>query len=181
MIKEHQLFASCRLLLWNVIKTCTFLGLKHPFYIAEWAQCLLQDGFSASNPNIPRRFNQPTQAVSWLQKRLQGLAVGTSSVLAFTTVFFPASACRRARLSCGLLVLKNPAPPIAVRLYPTWGSHFWVRTPSAELCPMAYDEGTSWWNTKEDHSVETKATVGFMTRGSTKVWMEGSHQRQVTP
>lgn len=68
---------------------------------------------------------------------------GYLPVLAFTTVFFPASACWRAHLSCGLLVLKNPAPPIAVRLYPTWGSHFWVRTPSVELCPMAYDEGTS--------------------------------------
>lgn len=63
--------------------------------------------------------------------------------LAFTTIFFPAIACQTACLSCGPSVLKNPAPPTAVRLYPTQGSHFWVRTLSYELHPRAHDEGTS--------------------------------------
>lgn len=62
----------------------------------------------------------------------------------------------------------------AVRLYPTRGSHFWVRTSSYELHPSAHDEGTSQWNTREDHLAETKPTVGFTTHRSMRIWMEGS-------
>lgn len=66
-----------------------FLGLKHPFYTVEQAQCLVHRGCIFCKGS---RFSQPLQSsssgsLSSLQERLQGLSADTSSLLVLMKIY----------------------------------------------------------------------------------------------